>query len=422
MAVAPSTLAKVDNILKEVYEDKVRDQLQSEILTLKRIETTTEGVSEDVGGKYVRFPVRVSRNHGHGSRREMEALPNARNQGYASAQVSLAYEYGSLQLTGQIFELADRNPQAFASALDLEMNGLRETLAKDMNRQVYGSTLTGSAVATADVAGTTTTLVFSNVAGKGKWAEVDQLVDLYTATTSNYDVNGPFTISSVVKGATNTTITYSPASVNAPQIGDFMSLQGSGISATSSKEIKGFRDIVLDSGVLFNIDPATYPVWKSVNSNNGGTARALSEGLMIKMVDDIRVNGARPSVIFTSLGVRRSYFNLLVQQREFVNTKSFTGGFEGLAFAGAGGEIPVIEDVDAVNQVMFFITEKELKLYQAGDWGFMNRDGSNWSRVIGQTGGVVGKFDAYDATMYKYCQLGTHRRNAHGILSDITEG
>ena len=48
----------------------------------------------------------------------------------------------------------------------------------------------------------------------------------------------------------------------------------------------------------------------------------------------------------------------------------------------------------------------------------MNRDGSNWSRVVTS----AGKFDAYEATLYKYCEIGTHRRNAHGLLSDLTEG
>ena len=74
MAAGPVTMAVVDNILKEVYEDKLRDQLQSDVLTLRRVEKTSEGVSEDVGGKYVRFPIRTSRNHGMGARREYEAL------------------------------------------------------------------------------------------------------------------------------------------------------------------------------------------------------------------------------------------------------------------------------------------------------------------------------------------------------------
>jgi len=83
--VATTTMTTVDNILKEVYEDGgINDQLQSEIVALTRIEKTSEGVTHEVGGKYVRFPVRTKRNHGIGARNENEALPIARTQSYAS--------------------------------------------------------------------------------------------------------------------------------------------------------------------------------------------------------------------------------------------------------------------------------------------------------------------------------------------------
>ena len=67
---------------------------------------------------------------------------------------------------------------------------------------------------------------------------------------------------------------------------------------------------------------------------------------------------------------------------------------------------------------VFALNEKEVKIYQAADWEFMNRDGSNWQRVITS----AGAFDAYSCTLYKYMEIGTHRRNAHGLLSDVTEG
>jgi hypothetical protein len=138
---------------------------------------------------------------------------------------------------------------------------------------------------------------------------------------------------------------------------------------------------------------------------------------MIKMCDDIRANGGSTSVIFTSLGVRRAYFNLLTQQRRYTDTKEFTGGFTGLGFTTDWGEVPLISDFDCQPNRAYFINEKELKLYQEGDWSFMNRDGSNWQRVIT----TAGSYDAYQAMMFKYLQLGTHRRNSHGLLSDVTE-
>lgn len=63
---------------------------------------------------------------------------------------------------------------------------------------------------------------------------------------------------------------------------------------------------------------------------------------------------------------------------------------------------------------MFFANEDELTVYRQADWEFMDRDGSMWNRVSG--------YDAYEAIMYQYSELGCHRRNTQGLLADLTEG
>lgn len=406
--MATTTMTTVDSILKEVYEEGVNDQLQSDVIGLKRIEKTSEGVTHEVGGKYVRFPIRVKRNHGIGARNENEALPIPRTQGYADAQVKLKHLYGALELTGQTFELAEKNFQAFASVLDQEVNGLKEGLRKDTARQFYGTPK--GVMATANAAGSTTTFVCSNA--QAQYLEIGMFVDIFTSADASRvaDVE----ITNIVKTATTTTVTFTPAAGAATASGDYITRDNS-----RDKEVTGLDSIVQSSGTLYNINPATQPVWVSSVDANGGTPRALSEGLMITMVDTIRVaGGGVPTVIFTSLGVRRAYFNLLVQQRRATNTQEFTGGFKGLAFVTDGGEIPVVADVDCRANTQIYLNEKEIKLYEAGDWGFMNRDGSNWQRVITS----AGSFDAYAAIMYKYCEIGTHRRNAHGRINDLTEG
>lgn len=404
--MATTTLTTVDNILKEVYEEGVNDQLQSEITALKRIERSSEGVTHEVGGKYVRFPVRTKRNHGIGARNESEALPIPRTQSYASAQVDLKYLYGALQLTGQTFELADKNYQAFASALDQEVNGLKEGLRKDMARQVYGD---GSGkMATATAVGTVTTFVTT----EGQYLETGMYVDIFTSADAVRVANAEIT--DISEAAGTYTVTFSPAAGLATASGDYITRDNSG-----GKEVTGLGAIVSDTGTIYNIDPTTEPVWKASVDENGGVNRALSEGIMINLVDTIRRKGGGvPTVIFTSLGVRRAYFNLLTQQRRATNTQEFTGGFKGLAFVSDGNEIPVIADVDCQNNRAYFLNEKEIKLYNAGDWSFMNRDGSNWQRVIDSNG----SYDAYSATMYQYAEIGTHRRNAHALLDDLTEG
>lgn len=400
MAGASTTLTVVDSILKEIYEDRLRDQLQSDTITLKRVESTSEGVTSDVGGKYVVFPIRTRRNHGIGARNENEALPNPKSQKYAAARVRLAYLYGAASLTGQTMELADKNPQAFASALDQEMTGLRQTLAKDMNRQVYGTSLGSLASVTADGANTVTV-------DTTQYLELGMQIDVYDVT----GVTPKFTNREIT--AINTTtkvVTYDGADGTAAAT-DIIVRAGS-----VNKETIGFKQIVSATGTLYNIDPTVEPVWKSV-IDSPGADRALSEGLMIKMIDDIRTNGGKTTAIFTTLGVRRSYYQLLVQQRRYANTQDFTGGFKGLAFTTDWGDVPVMADFDCQPKRMYFINEKELKFYQEGDWSFMDRDGSKWQRIIDS----AGSYDAYQTMMFKYCQLGTHRRNSHGLLGDITE-
>lgn len=395
-----ATLTTATNILKEIYEPRIREQLQNHLKTSKRIEQTSEGVTSEVGGKYVVFPIHVKRNHGIGARLEMEQLPAAKNQGYARAQVGLSYQYGSIRLSGQSMELAEKNFQSFASILDEEVNGVQRDLAKDMNRQIYGTSV--GVLGKASAANSAATIPTTNT----QYFEVGMEVDVYNS--SGATLKTPASGVEVVAVNKNTSVTLSAAPSTAVAAGDIIVRHGS-----LNREIVGLEQIVDDTTTLFGVNPATEPVWKSVINSNAGTNRALSESLMIRMVDDIYTNGGNTTAIFTTLGVRRSYFNLLVQQRRYTDTKDFEGGFKGLAFTTDNGEIPVISDVDCQPNRMYFINEKELKIYRESDWSFMDRDGSKWQRVIG--------YDAYDATLYKYCQLGTHRRNSHGLVTDITE-
>lgn len=394
-----ATLATANTILKEIYEPRIREQLENWNKASKRIEQTSEGVTSEVGGKYVVFPIHTKRNPGIGARLEMEQLPTAGNQGYARAQVSLAYLYGSIQLSGQSMELANTNFQAFASVLDQEVNGIQTDLSRDFNRQTFGThvgvLMTSSGAYAVNTISTTNT----------QYIQIGMVVDIYASDATTLRAAGR-NVTAVTK---NTSIVVDGAAIAAGANNDIVVRAGS-----INRETIGFAEIVSATSVLFGIDPAVETQWQSVMNGNAGVNRALSEGLMIKMVDDIYTNGGNVTVGFTTLGVRRAFFNLLTQQRRFCDTTEFEGGFKGLAFTTDNGDIPIVADIDCQPNRMYFINEKEIKIYREGDWSFMNRDGSQWQRVIG--------FDAYTATLFKYCNMGTHRRNSHGLLSDITEG
>ena len=398
----PTTLATVTAITKELYEGTLRKQLNDDIKTLKRIERTSEGVTSEVGGKYVTFPIHTRRNSGIGARNENEALPTAGQQGTAAARVGLRYQYGRIQLTGQTMELVKTNAQAFMSALDLEVNGVKNDLRKDGNRQVYGDGSGMVALITAVVTGVTFTIK------TGQWLQDGEMVDVIDGTTLGSATPTVKASNRQVTAIGATSVTISGANVTTA-VGDIIVRTGN-----VNREWTGLGAIVKATGTLYNIDPTTEPVWKGTVDSNSGTNRALSEGLMTTMVDNIRTKGGNVSVIFQNLGVRRAYANLLVSSRRFTNTQQFTGGFSGLAFTTDEGDIPVVADVDAPPNTQYFVNEKEIKLYREGDWSFMDRDGSMWQRVVG--------YDAYEATLFQYSEIGTHRRNSHGVIQDITEG
>jgi uncharacterized protein YifE (UPF0438 family) len=392
-----ATMTTVTSLLKEVYEGKIEDQKNEEVIAVKRIEQTSENVVDTVGGKYVTFPIRTRRNSGISYRGEETALGAAGQQGYASVQVPLKYGYGRFRVSGQTMELAETNPQAFSSALDEEMDGLKMDIVKDENRIAYG-VYQGENASLAKVVAAFTATTTVNV-DSTQYLSIGEVIDILHVTTgATYVLNVTIT---AINSTTQITISSATAMTDANAR---IYRQGNrGLEPTS------FSDITSATSVLHGLDPAVQPVWKGNTVAIGG---ALSEVNMIKACDTARVNGGKTSVIFTSLGVRRSYFVLLTQQRRYTDTKSYPGGFQGLPF-NYGTEIPLVEDPDCPPGEMFYMDESKIKKYRKRPWYFSDVDGSIFKWVSG--------FDSWEGLMKCYFEYGTKQRNAHVLHTGVTE-
>lgn len=396
-----ATLTTVNAILKEIYEGNVNDQLNNERITIKRIERTAEGTGSDaVGGKYVTFPVRISRNAGISYRAENTQIAAAGRQGLKAAQESLKYGYGRVRLTGQLIALAESDRQSFTSAMDLEMDGLKDDIAKDENRIVYGhidaAVASGiKAKASGASTGSTVTVDSTNHLDEG------MVIDIVNAGTPV--VGGTALVISAILTATTFSVTGGPPTV---AIGNYVTRTGDW-----NNEPTGLNKIVDSSGAVHGLDPATTSRWASYEDS---TTTTLAELNMIKAMDEIRRAGGKiPSAIFTSLGVRRAYWNLMTSLRRYNEPKTFDGGLTGLSFMYGEKDLPVVADPDAPAQNMFFITESEIKIWRDKNWYWEDRAGSvlQW----------VTDYDAFEALMKQYWQIGTHQRNAHGKMTTVTE-
>lgn len=390
----PATMTTVDALLKEIYGPRVEDQLQSETIALTRIERTSDGVVETVGGKYVDFPIRVGRNSGIGYRNESEANPTAGQQGYAEVHVTLKKGLGVVRMTNELMQLADKNYQAFASGMDNEMEFLKQDLAKDGNRVVYGDG-TGLMAMITDTATST-----SHTVDNAQYLNIGDRVDILTASNG-----ATVQLNILITDIVGLTVTFDTSFTGATTAGIFR--QGS-----YGREPNGLGTIISATTTLYGLAPASQRKWAAV-VDAPGADRALSEGLMITMCDTVRVNGGKTSAIITSLGVRRAYFNLLTQQRRYTDTKQFAGGFTGLAF-NYGTEIPVVEDPDAPPKTMWGLDEDKFKVYRNKPWHWADEDGNTLKWIAG--------FDVFEAYMRQYWNIGVTQRNAQWKATRITEG
>jgi len=394
-----ANLSTVNAISKEIYGPRIVDQMEQDTVLTKRMEKTSRGTTSEVGGKYVTFPLKVRRNAGIGYRDEYETLQRPGQQGWVNVRVPLKYGYGRILLTGQIFDLVSTNYQAFADAMTEEMSGLKDDIQKDTNRILWGNGL--GVVATVDSGSSSTTVTAGSEYEDVKHVEMGMKIDILSSdgtSTRGTDLE----VVDIDEGSG----AFEIDSATTVSAGDIIVRTGN-----FDKEPQGMTSLVSDSDdTLFNLDPTTEPKWRSTVDDSGG---ALSESKMIKMCDVLKQKGGKPSAIFTDLGTRRAYFNLLTTQRRFTGTQEFDGGFKGLAFA-YDTDIPVIVDVDAPAGKMWFIKEDTFKIYRSSPWAWEDRDGSVWKWVNDK--------DAWEALMKQYWEFAIERRNVNGVMTDITAG
>ena len=392
-----ATLTTVDALTKEVYGPRIVDQMENETVLTKRIEKTSRGTESQVGGKYVTFPLKVRRNHGIGYRNELQQLQAAGQQGWTNVRVPLKYGYGRVHLSGQTIDLVSENYQAFSRAITEEMDGLKNDLQKDVNRILWSD---GSGVlATATAVGTAVN-TFTALNGTD-WLDLDMQVDVIDDTDDTTVIASNRKITAIDEATGVVTLDGAAFST---EVGDRLVRTGN-----NGLEPEGLASLVEDTtSTLFNLSPATEPLWKANVTTGVG---ALTESDMITMADTLRKKGGRPSVIFSDLGSRRAYYNLLSTNRRYTNTKTFEGGFSGLAFTYED-DIPVVTDVDAPAGKMWFLKEDTFKIYQHKDWHWEDKGGSIWN--------WVSDFDAFEALIKKYWEFAIDRRNVNGVLTGIT--
>jgi hypothetical protein len=459
MAYSGSTagiLSNYDEVLKTFYLPAVQEQLNNANILSKFIDTN----EEDISGKDATIEMHYGRSAGLGARADGGALPEADYQKFKKATVPMKYNYGRVTFSGPTIAATRQEKGAYARVVETEITGIVRDMRKEINRQLWG---TGYGVLARWRTGTTTSMTvqrkyrgnsaggdgFGSTFGGKYLAEIAKCYVNVPTFSTNVAVSTTLdttelTVSAITYGSDTNgydTLTITDAGVSSEAAGTYYvrpastrSDDGSQAAGYQRLEMMGIAGIVSDvdldeivffdgssgSGFTTN-DPlqglavGTYGWWKSqvltANGTKYGATQTLTLNLMQKMFDKVERKAGKdygPDMILTTRAIRREYLDLMQADRRHVNTMELDGGFTAIDYNG----VPFTVDDDAIDGCIYFLTLKDLQLYRMSDYDWMQKDGAILSRLTG--------YDAYEAVLFRYAELGCKRRNAQGVLMDIT--
>lgn len=404
-------LSAASNILKVRYLPPIREQLNNSTILMSRI--AREDNITAVSGKTFTVPLHTGRNVYAGSgRSDGAALPQVGSQAYEVAVIPNAYLYAQIEVTGPVVRAARDSAGAFVTAIESEIRGATRDFKRAFNRQLHGNGTGALAYWTGadDTSGTNVDDSQGNAfvhLPKGQAVTVD-VID---ASDNATKLGDSIVMTRGADGATSVAVTWT-GTVSGSADADYAVLED-----TLGNEMMGIRGIISASdpplASLQGLAVASKVFWKATERTASGVKRALSLPLMQDTIDAIVIDSDFDekdiNLMLGNLPIRSRYYDLLIQEKRFVNTMELDGGFTGLEFNGR----PFVVDNQCDRSKIWFITTESLRIYRTSDFDWMEKDGAVLHRLEG--------YDKYRATMFHYGNLGVTARNANGVLGDLID-
>jgi hypothetical protein len=429
MAYDGANVTTIGNILKEYYMGPVNEQLNNEVLLLSRLESR----SEDLVGKRAYVPLHTGRSTGIGARGELASLPAAGSQTYDKAVYDLKYLYGRIQVSGPSMAKSKSDAGAFLQILKGELDGVRNDLKKDLARQIYGDG-TGIIAGVAAIAAATgsaqiVTLDSAEALRKGQ-LYVGMKIDVLNESNAVASGGSNLTISAISLSAPSITLATTGLEASNANEASFSVTRAGAIADGTypsdanrlSNEVDGIQRIVSTAtsnslgGISVTASANTWwdnqrlvrgTDWSDSDPDVASNQTGVSLDLVQKAMNLVRLQGANPSVILTTLGIQRDFYSLLQDQVRYTEPTQFRAGFSVLEYAG----MPLVADIEAPYGKMYILDESTLKVFSDQDFHFLDGDGNTLRQVPDK--------DAYEAVMVRYMNLGATKRSNQMVISGI---
>ncbi len=441
--ITGQTLSLFGAALKRNYHGPIVDQLNNLSPLYRLLSKREEYVAGD--GLTAFVPIKIRRNQGIAAVADGGVLPTARYVKTKQLEIPLMYNYGAIEFTGPAIAASQKSAWAFANVVDLEVSSMVEGMKVEINRQLY-TPASGYICMTngADQSGSNSTVTVDNPGTQ--LLDEGMPIRSFPDTTSGSAVGD----SDLSEGLTESTshIIGNILSSTTFQLSDYTDAEITTEKWATNRfifrysnrgnEMNGLMDLIDDYSLqgtsswyalglglqtIHGLSRSTYPILEAKIRHNSNSTTAITEERIQDLLDDIEKASGKNNeksknlIIMTTYGARKKYWLELSPDRRYNQPLKLTGGWQALAFQSGSENIPLISDRHCTSNTMFVIDRRFMAIYRASNFDWMDRDGNMLQRKIDS----AGRYDAYEAILYCYQNLGCTSFKNQGALRDISE-
>lgn len=332
----------LEGLLKEIYMPVLNDLTFYDTSFTALIQANATNI--DYKGKRINKGIKLQRSGGFGAIKEGGNFVNSSQPKGVQGWESIVFLNAYLEVTNPSLKVArDGN----ASYYDVTSEPFEDTMKKaamDLERQLLGDgtgavgTITFAELTTNNTisAGGSAEAVVTSGMGYFKTAffQPGMEMDFWTGSAGGTQVGADavFVVEDV--DPDNDKITVKNYGSNATDLAEattiYVTVRGNH-DGTFLNEINGIRQLVSDTGYVWNIDRSKLPRLKSIVKNGGGNE--LEEMMLLRYLNELKfLRGATPNLLMCGPRLVEGYFNSNKEDRRFttIDLMNWVGGYQGM--------------------------------------------------------------------------------------------
>lgn len=394
-------LSSISGALKRVYGDYLANQQNLKHRAVDEIQKSSKKYNPAGEGFF--GGINDYGNESVGAISETEQFRTIDNEHYQQFKVVPKVQMAAIEFSGLSAKAAEGNEESFVDAVVDALDKARERCLKDENRQFYGLGNGLLASPNANAASNVTSFTVDSA----QYLRANMVIDIFNGATKTVD---SLRISDVDKVSN---IVYFAASIGVAVITtDAIVKENIRDSAASDgKETMGLRGICDDGTELTtfeNLSALTNRIWRGRRLD--ASSANLTSDLLQRLLDDVAVlGGEEADTLIMHRKQRRKYLDILAPQKRYMDQK-LDAGFQKLSFNG----IDLWLDDDCQDDRVYAIKKSLIEKYELAPMEMGSHDGSD--KFLRAT-----NYDKFQAYWRHYYNMGTHKRNAHGVIVSLAK-